>query len=145
MYSVLLPVDEDDERATAQVETLLSLPREPDDLSVTVLHVVEEIETPPDEAGATFIEDVNEALPELRDTPQSVETAVDGLEDAGVEVELERMVGDAAAAVLQTADERDVDAILLGARKRSPVGKAIFGSVSQEVILESERTVILSP
>ncbi|THE63842.1 universal stress protein [Salinadaptatus halalkaliphilus] len=144
MYSVLIPLDEDKQRADEQVDTLLSLPGDADELSVTLLHVVEEIDTVPDEAGATVIEDINESLPELRGTPDAVEQTTRRLEDAGVETDFQRMVGDAADGILHIARENDVDAIILGSRKRSPVGKAVFGSVSQEVILETERTVMVA-
>ncbi len=144
MFHALIPIDEDEGRAIAQVETVRSLPGGPDDLSATILHVVEEIETPPDEAGPTLIEDLNESLPELQGLPDSVVTAERRLEDAGIETDRQRMVGDTATSILQTAAETDADAIVLGARKRTPVGKALFGSVSQKVIRETDRTVVIA-
>jgi nucleotide-binding universal stress UspA family protein len=144
MYRVLLPVDADEHRTSEQLETLLALPADPDDLSVTVLHVLEEIDTASDEAGTMVIEDLNESLSELRDVPETVTQVEDRLEAAGIETTRETMVGDPVDGILQVADGIDADAILLGGRKRSPVGKAIFGSISQNVIVETERTVVLA-
>lgn len=144
MYNVLIPVDENAERANDQVDALLSLPGDADELSVTILHVYEEIDMPADEAGPTFIEDLNESLDEIRGLPDSVGQAERRLEDAGVDTEREEMIGDPANAILQVAGERDVDAIVVGPRKRSPVGKALFGSVTQKVILEADRNVIIA-
>lgn len=144
MYRVLLAVDENEQRARQQVETVLSLPGEASELAVTVLHVLEEIDTVPDEAGTAVIDEINEDLPELRDAPESVEIAERRLADAGVESERTQMVGEPAEGILRTAAEIDADAIVLGSQDRTPVGKAVFGSVSQEVILQAERTVIVA-
>ncbi|WP_436345139.1 universal stress protein [Natronorubrum sp. FCH18a] len=144
MFDVLLPVDENGDRANEQVDAVLSLPGEADELSVTVLHVIEEIDTMPDEAGTTFIDDVNESLPEIRDLPDSVDDVERRLETAGIEATREVMVGQPAEGILQVAAENDIDAIVLGTRKRSPVGKAVFGSVTQSVILETDRPVIVA-
>ncbi|QCC59493.1 universal stress protein [Natrinema thermotolerans] len=144
MYHVLVPVDSDEQRATAQLETLRSLPADPDDLSVTVLHVLEEIDTIADEGGTTFIDDVNESLSEIRDVPDTVPLIEERLADDGIDVERMEMVGDPADGIGQVAAEIDADAILLGVRKRSPVGKAIFGSVSQRVIIDADRPVIIA-
>ncbi|OAQ52393.1 hypothetical protein HTG_12275 [Natrinema mahii] len=144
MYHVLVPVDTDEQRATAQLETLRSLPADPDDLSVTVLHVLEEIDTIADEGGTTVIDDLNESLPEIRDVPDTVALVEDGLADDGIDVERAEMVGEPADGIRQVAEEIDADSILLGVRKRSPVGKAIFGSVSQQVIIDTDRPVIIA-
>ncbi|SDR35576.1 universal stress protein [Natronobacterium texcoconense] len=144
MYRVLLPVDADPDRATEQVETLLSLPGDEDDLSVTILHVIEEIDAAADEAGPTFIEDLNESLPEIRDIPDSVDQAQQRLEEHGIDTDRTEMVGDPADSILQIAEETDADTIVLGARDRTPVGKAVFGSVTQSVILETDRPVLVS-
>lgn len=144
MYRVLIPVDTDEQRANAQVDTLRSLPGDPGELSATVLHVLEEIDTTGDDGGTAFIDDLNQSLPEIRDVPDTVTLVEERLVDAGIDVDRAEMVGDPADAILQVAREADVDAILLGVRKRSPVGKAIFGSVSQRVITDTDRTVIIA-
>ncbi|QCS41528.1 universal stress protein [Natrinema versiforme] len=144
MYHVLIPVDTDEQRVTAQIETLRSLPADPDDLTVTVLHVLEEIDTMPDEGGATFIEELNESLSEIRDVPDTVSLVEERLEADGIEVDRAELVGDAADGITQVASDVDADAILLGGRKRSPVGKALFGSVSQQVIIDADRPVIIA-
>ena len=144
MYRLLVAVDENEGRAAAQVDALLSLPGDPDDLSVTVLHVYEGIDTQPDEAGPKFLEDLTESLPDIRDVPGSVELVEDRLAEAGVTTERREMAGSPADAITQVAEELDADAILLSVEKRSPVGKVVFGSVSQQVILEADRPVIIA-
>jgi nucleotide-binding universal stress UspA family protein len=144
MFRVLVPVDEDDDRANQQVETVLSLPGETAELSATIVHIVEEIDTAADEAGTGVIEELNESLPELQGTPESINNVRSRLEAAGIDVTVASMVGNAAEGILHAAREGNIDAIVLGSRKRSPVGKAVFGSVSQQVILESDRPVIVA-
>jgi nucleotide-binding universal stress UspA family protein len=51
-------------------------------------------------------------------------------------------VGDPASEILAEAASADARYIVVGGRERSPAGKAIFGSVSQSVILESDRPVV---
>jgi hypothetical protein len=47
------------------------------------------------------------------------------------------------AATLRVADSRDAQYIILGSRKQSPVGKALFGSVAQVVLLNTDRAVVI--
>lgn len=144
MYRVLLPVDVDESRAAEQVDALLSLPGNPGDLSVAIVHVYEEIDSPADEAGPMFIEELNESLREIREVPASIETVESRLDAAGVPYERQEKVGRPAEAILEAAEEFGADGILLGMRKRSPVGKAIFGSVSQRVILDADVPVTIT-
>jgi len=45
--------------------------------------------------------------------------------------------------LVEFAHQNDVDEIIVGARKRSPVGKALLGSVSQMVALTASCPVVL--
>lgn len=61
--------------------------------------------------------------------------------------ELERVtavgrVGEPGEEILSHAEKIDARYLVIGGRKRTPAGKALFGSVTQRVILDSERPVV---
>jgi len=126
MKELLLGIDQDEERATTQAETVLDL-FDPEDVYVYLLHGFVDN---PEGASVTQI--------------KSVQRAQELLEEAGADVELREESGDPAQSILREAKKLDVDAICVAGRKRSPTGKALFGSVSQEVILNTERPVLIS-
>jgi nucleotide-binding universal stress UspA family protein len=49
---------------------------------------------------------------------------------------------DAAAEVLDAAEEHNASLIVIGLRRRTPVGKLIMGSVSQRILLEADCPVL---
>ena len=51
-------------------------------------------------------------------------------------------VGDPTEEVLGAAADLEARYVVIGGRRRSPVGKALFGSTTQEVLLESDRPVV---
>lgn len=144
MYQVLVPIDEDEERASGQQETLLRLAEEMDELRVDILHVYEEIDVPADEAGSYYIDKLNENIQDIQGLPETVETIASSLEAADANVQIHDVTGEPAVGILQIADEYAVDAIVIGTRRRSPVGKVLFGSVAQSVILSSNCPVIVA-
>ena len=50
-----------------------------------------------------------------------------------------------AESIIELSDELGVDEVVLCGRKRSPAGKALFGSVTQSVALESVVPVTIVP
>lgn len=65
------------------------------------------------------------------------------LEAAGLDVTVRRdVVPDVAQAVLEVARETDATLVVVGVRHRSPVGKALMGSVGQRILLDARCPVL---
>jgi nucleotide-binding universal stress UspA family protein len=65
------------------------------------------------------------------------------LNNCGVEFELRQPVGvDAADELLKAMDRDDAELLVIGIRHRSPVGKLLLGSVSQQLLLECPKPVL---
>lgn len=134
MYHVLVPMDADEDRAMTQARYVADLPSADGGVRATVLFIFGSDDDVPEEWGRF----------KSVDRIGSVRHASEYLEDHGVDVELIDESGDTAEFILREAEERAVDAIVLGGRKRSPAGKAIFGSVTQSVILNTDVPVVVT-
>ena len=140
MFHVLLPVDSDSERANAAASAVIDLPRPSETVEVTVLHVLEE----PDRTGGDGMRITAEDLYEAGEFPESVTGVVEQLETHDIEVETRQSVGEPADTIVEVAAELDVDRITLAGRKRTPVGKAVFGSVTQSVLRAADVPVTVT-
>jgi len=83
-----------------------------------------------------------------RDTAMELDENMDEvhtiLHEAGIEHEVRQLVRgvDPADDLVAVADEVDADLIVIGLRRRSPVGKLILGSNAQQVLLEASCPVL---
>jgi nucleotide-binding universal stress UspA family protein len=82
---------------------------------------------------------VGQALEGARKFADDVGAAVLG--DLDVSYEAVGRLGEKGEEVLSVAADRDVDHIFIAGQKRSPTGKAVFGDVTQEVILDFDGAV----
>lgn len=65
------------------------------------------------------------------------------LDECGVTYELTQPVGvDTAEELLEAMRRDDAELLVIGVRHRSPVGKLLLGSVSQQVLLECPKPVL---
>ena len=126
MFTFVVGIDANESRALAQAEAIAELPLEADEARAVLLHSFEE------KTKGSTVEQV-----------KPVRLARNRLEEADIEVEVEGYGGDAARAILNVADEHDADQIVLAGRKRTPTGKVLFGSVTQSVILDTDRPVLV--
>lgn len=145
MYRALVPIDADEDRVRSQIETVRDLPNAAETVRVDLLYVYEQVDTPADEAGSAYVNRINENIEDLRELPDTASLAVETLEEAGIETDVHDVAGDPSDAILELAEEFGADAIVVGARRRSPVGKVVFGSVAQSVILDADRPVMVAP
>lgn len=63
------------------------------------------------------------------------------LSDVDVSFEAVGTLGDEQDQILRTADDRDCDHLFIAGEKRSPAGKAIFGDLTQSIILNFDGPV----
>ena len=143
MYEIVMAVDGEEERLNRQIDAIQDLPGI-DELSVIVLYVHEEVDTPADEAGKQIIDAINEDLADLQGLPGTVAQARDRLEELGIDANVSELTGDPPTVILDVAAEVDANAICVAGRDRNPIGKAVFGSVTQKVLLQSDRPVIVA-
>ena len=128
MYQLLVPVDDDVDKALAQVQFITDLPVVNNEVSVTVAHAyrdddaAQSADAPPEQSPA-----VTKALASLR--------------EAGISAEPLEIFHPPTEGILDAADDIQPNQIVIGGRKRTPTGKALFGSTTQHVILNADQPV----
>jgi nucleotide-binding universal stress UspA family protein len=80
---------------------------------------------------------------DMDETEVALREAADAADVAGVSYALERISGDTVDEIVTAADSMDADVIVIGSRGRGPMTSALLGSVSQGVLSESRRPVLI--
>ncbi|WP_144800098.1 universal stress protein [Halorubrum depositum] len=136
--TVLLAVGTEDEKRTEQLAKEAIAVAEPAGAEVVLTHVFTDEEfdgvrsklgVNPESEGST-----PDAVAERHTTMRALARA---LGDAGVAYSIRGAVGDHANEVVEAASAVGADRVVVGGRSRSPTGKAVFGSVAQDVILSA--------
>ncbi|WP_122088678.1 universal stress protein [Halalkalicoccus subterraneus] len=126
MYRVLLAIDDNVDHARTQAETIKQLSAQRVDTEIILLHVFTN-----NTSGASIGQ------------IKAARTAEDELADIDGRVTMDETSGDPSEMILRYIENNDINLICLGGRKRSPTGKALFGSVTQDVILGTDRPVLV--
>jgi nucleotide-binding universal stress UspA family protein len=133
MFTVMLATDGHEERVMVQAQTVANYPCASEAIEVVIVNVAKEIQS--DEGGKIHLEEYSEM-------PDSASNALSFFESEGIAARAQQRSGDPAEELIRAAREEDADQIVLGGRRRTPVGKAVFGSVVQDVILDAECPVL---
>lgn len=131
MYEVLVPVDTDENRALHQAKHVARLSGTATEVDVTVLYV-----TPPDEFKKA------DTL-EFSEVDAAVEAA-EYLEEQNISVNRVIDNGTVSSRIMHMTEERGIDEIVMGGRKRSGVAKMLLGSTVQDVALSAEVPVTIT-
>ena len=97
---------------------------------LAVIHVVESIDRDREEAYRLGVSD-------------EIEKAVGVESGVSWQLHLATAGADLSGALLRLVEQVGADLLVIGARRRSPVGKALMGSVAQTVILEADLPVLV--
>lgn len=124
MYDIVVGVDTDVDRALAQAEAITEWPGH-EEIHAVLVHVFGNNADQP-------VESVD-AVTEARSL----------LEEEGIEVTIEGVGGDTAMGLLDMAKRYEANCICVAGRERSPTGKVVFGSVTQDVILGADRPTLV--
>lgn len=129
--TILLAVDDDEDRMQPVVDHAAKI-AEALNSTVVLFHVY---------STDTFSERLNDfeldsADPaELAKRNATIRAAASRLREEGVDLTIEASTGDPSAEIISHVESHNIDQVFLGGRNRSPAGKLVLGSVSQDVLL----------
>lgn len=125
MYTIVAGIDSDTDRAEAIGQTIAAMPLE--DARVVLVHVFDEN---PEGAGVSQVGAVSHVRTMLEESTQ-------------FEISMVGKSRSPADEIMHTAEEHDADVICVAGRKRTPTGKVVFGSVTQDIILNTGYPVLV--
>ncbi|MFB6130183.1 MAG: universal stress protein [Salinigranum sp.] len=143
MYQNILVPTDGSEYAEAALDHAISLAQQFDS-TIHVLHVVDERLT----GLVTEYQDLGtEVQAEMEDDLEAMgrdatETAIGRAEEADVPAESHVVAGVPARAIVEFADDNDVDVVVMGTHGRSGFGRALLGSVTEKVVRSADVPVI---
>lgn len=137
LETVLLAVGPNDANRIDELASTVVDIAGPADADIALAHVFtdDEYETAVERLD---FEAVAQADPdEVAERHATVKELRDVLEEAGIPTSVRGAVGDHGDEIVALADMTQADLTVVGGRKRSPTGKAVFGSTAQKVMLNA--------
>lgn len=133
---VLAVGQEDEDRAKRLAETAIEI-AEPTGARVVLSHVFSDQEFDEVIERLDFTAGSNPDPSDVAARHVTTRTVAQSLDAVDVDYEIRGEVGERGEAIVDLAKAVDADRIIVGGRRRSPTGKAVFGSTAQEVMLSA--------
>jgi len=138
MYTVLVPVGAKKAGVSRAVETVTGFPGS-DEIEVVIVHVSKDIDVVGSDGGHVKIDHQDLSLPD------AVEDAIAGFESAEIPVSFELRSGDPVDEILEIITEREVDHVIIPDKRRTPLGKVVFGGTTLPLVRDSPAPVTVVP
>lgn len=133
---VLAVGQEDEDRAKRLAETAIEI-AEPTGAHVVLSHVFTDQEFDEVVDRLDFEANENPDPSDVASRHVTTRTVAQSLDAVDIDYEIRGEVGERGEKVVDLAKAVDADRIIVGGRRRSPTGKAVFGSTAQEVMLSA--------
>ncbi|MFC7156303.1 universal stress protein [Halomarina halobia] len=137
LESVLLAIGQGDADRTDALARTVADVAGPAGATVTLAHVFTEAEFAAVTEQLAYDPDGPIDADEVASRHATVRELTSALDDADVEYVIRGAVGPHGERIVALARGTDADLVVVGGRKRTPAGKAVFGSTAQEVMLNS--------
>lgn len=135
--TILLAVGQEDEDRAARLGEAAIDVASPTDAAVVLAHVFTQREFDEVIEQLQFDPQENPDPSDVASRHSTTRTIAGTLDDAGVGYGIRGAVGDRGESIVDLAEDIGADRVIVGGRRRSPAGKAVFGSTAQEVMLSS--------
>lgn len=146
MDTILVPMPSHPDYAR-DVATAVTEIESTDAVETVVLHVFDDDEIESTRSNLDLRPHEVVSIDDLAARKAGVAATVTELEAAGIETRAHgiRADGEPGGAIVTAAEREGTDRIYLFSRKRSPTGKAVFGSTVQRVLLNASCPVVVLP
>jgi nucleotide-binding universal stress UspA family protein len=146
METVLIPVTSHTGWARDVVTTAAEI-ESGNDVEAVVVHVFEEGEVESTRSNLDLPAGETATLDELATRKSGVLVTMELLEEERIDARVNgvRAENKPGSPIITIAEQEDADRIYLYSRKRSPAGKAVFGSRVQRVLLNASCPVVVVP
>lgn len=135
--TILLAIgQEDEDRAKRLAETVIDV-AEPTGATVVLSHVFTDREFDQVVDRLDFDPSDSPDASDVASRHVTTRTIAQSLDAADVDYEIRGSIGERGETIVELAKAIEADRVVVGGRRRSPTGKAVFGSTAQEVMLSS--------
>jgi nucleotide-binding universal stress UspA family protein len=142
LETLVVAVGPNDSERTEELTTAILDIAEPTGASVVLLHVFTEraYESGIEEAG--FDPKDPPSADTLASRLEGIDTITEALDAAGIDHEVHGAVGGEGETIIRETENLGGDLLYLSGRRRSPTGKAVFGSTSHRIMMNASCPVL---